>query len=297
MVASAVAGALGGLSAGNIGAAASGAMAPYIANEIKQKTTTYYADGTKDVNVVANTMAHAVAGAVLAQLAGNSAAAGAAGAASGELIANAIVKSMYPNTDAKDLTESQKQTVSALSQLAAGLAGGMASDSALGAGTGTVAGKNAVENNALGDGFQLPTGMMNYGQAVASWNQYAVVNNLTPEQTQEGMNQIAIGEGPSWGAEGKVSPTGQISGDFAIGTGYTLTGSIDDKHFSVDGGSIYGLGAHAGASIGLTFGPYFPGVFGNPEHDYSLNIGAGVVSFGATGNKDGIGFSFGVGPS
>ncbi|QGY33109.1 hemagglutinin repeat-containing protein [Pantoea cypripedii] len=149
MVASAVAGALGGLSAGNIGAAASGAMAPYIANEIKQKTTTYYADGTKDVNVVANTMAHAVAGAVLAQLAGNSAAAGAAGAASGELIANAIVKSMYPNTDAKDLTESQKQTVSALSQLAAGLAGGMASDSALGAGTGTVAGKNAVENNAL----------------------------------------------------------------------------------------------------------------------------------------------------
>ncbi|MBP2199120.1 hypothetical protein [Pantoea cypripedii] len=40
MVASAVAGALGGLSAGNLGAAASGAMAPYIANEIKQKTTT-----------------------------------------------------------------------------------------------------------------------------------------------------------------------------------------------------------------------------------------------------------------
>jgi filamentous hemagglutinin len=149
MVASAVAGALGGLSAGNIGAAASGAMAPYIANEIKQKTTTYYADGTKDVNVVANTMAHAVAGAVLAQLAGNSAAAGAAGAASGELIANAIVKSMYPNTDAKDLTESQKQTISALSQLAAGLAGGMASDSAQGAGTGAMAGKNAVENNAL----------------------------------------------------------------------------------------------------------------------------------------------------
>ncbi|UJD91672.1 hypothetical protein FS594_10865 [Rahnella aquatilis] len=72
---------------------------------------------------------------------------------------------------------------------------------------------------------------------------------------------------------------------------------MDDKHFSVNGGSIYGLGAHAGASVGLTFGPYFPGVFGNPEHDYSLNVGAGVVSFGATGNKGGIGFSFGVEPS
>lgn len=26
-------------------------------------------------------------------------------------------------------------------------------------------------------------------------------------------------------------------------------------------------------------------------------MGAGIVSFGATGNKDGIGFSFGIGPS
>jgi len=48
-----------------------------------------------------------------------------------------------------DLTESQKQTVSALSQMAAGLAGGIASDSALGGGTGAGAGKNAVENNLL----------------------------------------------------------------------------------------------------------------------------------------------------
>ncbi|MDF7663061.1 VENN motif pre-toxin domain-containing protein, partial [Erwiniaceae bacterium L1_54_6] len=166
--------ALGGLSAGNIGAAASGAMAPYIANEIKQKTTTYYADGTKDVNVVANTMAHAVAGAVLAQLAGNSAAAGAAGAASGELIARAIVSSMYPDVkDPNTLTESQKQTVSALSQLAAGLAGGMASDSAQGAGTGAVAGKNAVENNYLSSSEKSRQTYLN------------LKKNLTPQEQQE----------------------------------------------------------------------------------------------------------------
>ncbi|MGJ0193056.1 VENN motif pre-toxin domain-containing protein [Pantoea sp. RRHST58] len=96
-------------------------------------------------------MAHAVAGAVLAQIAGGSAAAGAAGAAGGELAAKAIVKVMYPGTDIRDLTESQKQTVSALSQMAAGLAGGIASDSAPGGGTGAGAGKNAVENNSLGD--------------------------------------------------------------------------------------------------------------------------------------------------
>ncbi|WP_247653146.1 VENN motif pre-toxin domain-containing protein [Pantoea sp. Cy-640] len=149
MVATAVAGALGGLSASNLGAAASGAMAPYIANAIKQVTTTHNADGTENVNLVANTMAHAVAGAVLAQMSGSSAAAGAAGASGGELAARAIVKVMYPNTDISSLSESQKQMVSTLSQLAAGLAGGIASDSSMGIGTGVSAGKNSVENNAL----------------------------------------------------------------------------------------------------------------------------------------------------
>ena len=149
MAMTAVAGALGGLSASNLGAAAGGAMAPYLANAIKKATTSYDAQGNPHTDVLANTMAHAVAGAVLAQIAGGSAAAGAAGAAGGELAAKAIVKVMYPNTDIRDLTESQKQTVSALSQMAAGLAGGIASDSALGGGTGAGAGKNAVENNYL----------------------------------------------------------------------------------------------------------------------------------------------------
>ncbi|UXO71024.1 hemagglutinin repeat-containing protein [Pantoea dispersa] len=298
MVATAVAGALGGLSASNLGAAASGAMAPYIANAIKQATTIHNADGTENVNLVANTMAHAVAGAVLAQMSGSSAVSGAAGAAGGELAARAIVKVMYPDTDISSLTESQKQMVSTLSQLAAGLAGGIASDSSMGVGSGAGAGKNAVENNAVGNSFQLPTGMMSYGQAVTSWNKYAVDNNLMPAQTREGLNQIAIGEGPSWGTESKIMPTVQLGGDVAIGaTGYTLTGSIDDEHFSVNSGSIYGLGAHASATIGLNFGPYYPGVFGNSDKDYSLNVGVGVVSFGATANKDGIGLSFGFGPS
>nr|WP_305961325.1 MULTISPECIES: hemagglutinin repeat-containing protein [unclassified Pantoea] len=150
MVASAVAGALGGLSANNMGAAASGAMAPYIANAIKKATTSYNADGTEKTNLVANTMAHAVAGAVLAQMSGSSAAAGAAGAAGGELTARAIVKVMYPDTDISSLTENQKQIVSSLSQLAAGLAGGIAADSSMGIGAGAGAGKNAVENNMFG---------------------------------------------------------------------------------------------------------------------------------------------------
>lgn len=149
MVANAVAGALGGLSANNMGAAASGAMAPYIANAIKKATTSYNADGTEKTNLVSNTMAHAVAGAILAEISGGDGAAGAAGAAGGELIARAIVSGMYPGVKASDLTESQKQTVSALSQLAAGLAGGLASNSSTGVAVGAGTGKNAVENNSL----------------------------------------------------------------------------------------------------------------------------------------------------
>jgi filamentous hemagglutinin len=149
MVASAVAGALGGLSASNMGAAASGAMAPYIANAIKKATTSYNADGTEKTNLVANTMAHAVAGAILAEISGGDAAAGAAGAASGELIARTIITAMYPGINASDLSENQKQTVSALSQLAAGLAGGIVSNSSTGVAVGAGTGKNAVENNYL----------------------------------------------------------------------------------------------------------------------------------------------------
>ncbi|WP_336769044.1 hemagglutinin repeat-containing protein [Pantoea endophytica] len=150
MIATAVAGALGGLSANNLSAAAGGAMSPYIANAIKQATTSYDAQGNPQTNVVANTMAHAVAGAVLAQISGNSAAAGAAGAAGGELAARAILKVMYPDTQISDLTETQKQMVSTLSQLAAGLAGGIASNSSMGIGAGAGSGKNAIENNTLG---------------------------------------------------------------------------------------------------------------------------------------------------
>ncbi|WP_191922936.1 hemagglutinin repeat-containing protein [Pantoea agglomerans] len=149
MAAAAVTGVLGGLGAGNLGAAAAGGMAPYIANKIKQATSKVV-DGQEQTNVLANTMAHAVAGAVLAQLAGNNATAGAAGAAGAELMARAILNSMYPGKQASDLTQDEKQIVSALGQLAAQLSAGVASGSVEGGVQGAVAGKNAVENNFLG---------------------------------------------------------------------------------------------------------------------------------------------------
>ncbi|OON33532.1 hypothetical protein BTJ39_24125, partial [Izhakiella australiensis] len=70
---------------------------------------------------------------------------GAAGASAGEYIA----QQLYPGVDKSKLSEEQKQSISALSTLAAGLTGGLASDSSAGALSGAQAGKNAVENNWL----------------------------------------------------------------------------------------------------------------------------------------------------
>ncbi|MGD8206429.1 VENN motif pre-toxin domain-containing protein, partial [Pantoea sp. FN0305] len=72
------------------------------------------------------------------------------GAVSGELMAQVVMKQLYPGKEVDDLTETEKQTISALGTLAAGLAGGLAGNSTAAATTGAQAGKNAVENNTLG---------------------------------------------------------------------------------------------------------------------------------------------------
>ena len=108
---------------------------------------------------------------------------------------------------------------------------------------------------------------------------------------------IAIGEGPSWGTTYKVHPVVQAGGDVSFIRGYTLSGTIDDNHISVNQGDIYSIGAHGGASIGLSFGPYFPGLINSNDNDYSINGGFGVGAVGLSTGKDGVSFTFGFGPS
>ncbi|MCE1114313.1 MULTISPECIES: glycohydrolase toxin TNT-related protein [Pseudomonas] len=137
--AQAVTAALQGLAGGNLAGALAGASAPYLAQQIKQ---------VAGDNETARLMAHAVLGAVVAQAQGNAAAAaaaGAAGALSGELIA----KQVYPGKAVDELSEDEKQTVSALATLASGLAGAVVGGDASSALAGADAGKNAVDNNHL----------------------------------------------------------------------------------------------------------------------------------------------------
>lgn len=139
---SAATAAIQGLAGGDMAKAIAGAASPYLAEVIHNMTTDPV---TGKVNSEANLMAHAVVGAVVAQINGNSVLAGASGAAMGEFIA----QQLYPDIKREDLTEEQRQTISSLSTLAAGLAGGLTGDSSADAVAGAKAGKTAAENNNL----------------------------------------------------------------------------------------------------------------------------------------------------
>ncbi|VEI21432.1 Filamentous hemagglutinin [Serratia plymuthica] len=139
--AQAVTGALQGLAGNNLAGALAAGAAPYLATEIKTRVG--------EANPAANAMAHAVLGAITAELNHQSGVAGAVGAGGGELAARVIAGELFPGRKVAELSESEKQQVSVLSQLAAGLAGGVATGNTAGVVTGSQAGKNAVENNAL----------------------------------------------------------------------------------------------------------------------------------------------------
>ncbi|EGL6937548.1 VENN motif pre-toxin domain-containing protein, partial [Escherichia coli] len=193
-----------GLAGGNLSAALAGGAAPYIAEIIKQTTP----DG-------AGRMAtHAVVNAALSLAQGKNALAGAAGAATGEVV-GMIATQMY-GKPVSELSETEKQTVSTLATVAAGLAGGLVGDSGASAVAGAQSGKTTVENNAL----SLPSGMVSYGQAVASWNQYADANNLTPEQKQAGLDKLAKGELPEGANISKVIVDGYKDGVLIAGAWY-----------------------------------------------------------------------------
>ncbi|EPP5527939.1 contact-dependent inhibition effector tRNA nuclease [Escherichia coli] len=198
--------ALQGLAGGNLAGALAGASAPELAHLLKSTE--------KDPAV--NAIAHAILGGAVAAIQGNNVAAGAAGAATGELAARAIAGMLYPGVKQSDLSEEQKQTISTLATVSAGLAGGLTGNSTASVAVGAQSGKNAVENNAL----SLPSGMVSYGQAVSSWNQYADANNLTPEQKQAGLDKIAKGELPEGANISKVIVDGYKDGVLIAGAWY-----------------------------------------------------------------------------
>ncbi len=143
------------LAGGDIKAAIAGGAAPYIANAI--------ANAIPETDLKGRVLAHAVVNAALAAASGRDAASAAAGAAVGELVGKIAVDKLAGKIavdgfgkQISELSEEDKQTVSALATLASGLAGGLVGDSSANAVAAAQAGKTTVENNFLsGDMYAL----------------------------------------------------------------------------------------------------------------------------------------------
>jgi filamentous hemagglutinin len=127
-----------GLAGGDMAAALANGTAPYI--------TKLIADSLPN-DPAARTLAHAAVNAALAAAQGNNALVGAGGAVTGELLGMIAVNAY--GKPVSELSESEKQTVSALATLAAGLAGGLIGDSTADVVAGAQTGKTVVENNSL----------------------------------------------------------------------------------------------------------------------------------------------------
>ncbi|MBW4210155.1 VENN motif pre-toxin domain-containing protein [Enterobacter asburiae] len=198
-----------GLAGGDMTAALAGAAAPYVAEIIGHRSG--LDDGMEKA------AAHAVANAVLAAVQGKDALAGAAGAAAGEL-AGTLALEMY-GKDVAALSESEKQTISALATLAAGIAGGLTGDSTASAVAAAKTGKTTVENNL----------MAGSEDAQAAWLR------------QHGTDMATCADNPSGAACQKaINERDAVALALATGTVALLPGSAQ---------VVWGLGAGANAGV------------------------------------------------
>ena len=130
--------AIQGLAGGDIAKAIAGGSAPYSANII----------GNSGLDDAGKVLAHAAVNAALAAAQGNNALVGAAGAATAEMV-GMIALNAY-GKPVSELSETEKQTVSALATLAAGLAGGLTGNGTADVVAAAQAGQITVTNNLLG---------------------------------------------------------------------------------------------------------------------------------------------------
>ncbi|ENT5689450.1 hemagglutinin repeat-containing protein, partial [Salmonella enterica] len=259
--------ALQGLAGGNIAGALAGASAPELAHLLKS---------TED-NPAVNTLAHAILGGAVAAIQGNSAAAGAAGAAAGELAGRAIAGILYPDVKTlSELSEEQKQTVSTLATISAGLAGGIAGGETAAAGTGALAGKNSVENNYLSydeaHAFdrEMTACRKAGGDCGDIQNKYAV---LSAENRQKLHIDVAADPLTALSGEDKWNIEGGLS---AAGRPAWLYGSLENqdvKDYVIEGNSYDLNYLNSNTSKGdkaLAF-------FGEPENYWGTVAGAGSL--------------------
>ncbi len=97
---------------------------------------------------------------------GENVAAQATEAMTGEAIG--ILAEYIYNKQPGELTEREKENVSAWATLASGLAGGLAGGDTQSVANAAQAGKTTIENNGISDGFKLSKGIAEYGLSAST---------------------------------------------------------------------------------------------------------------------------------
>lgn len=275
MAAQSVSGVIAGLAGGNVKQAIADGLSPAMAQLIKAGTT----DANGKVNEAANTMAHALWGGIVAEVSGGNAAAGATGAAAGELAARYIAANYYgADTPEKidALKEPQRQMLSMLGTIAAGIAGGVVADNQAGATTAAKAGKNAVENNFLSwDEAQAfdkeMTACRKSGEDCGSiQNKYAVIsadNRLKLHIDVAADPLTALSGEDKWNIEGGLSAAGRPG---------WLYGSLENQDVQdyVTEGNSYDLNY---LNSNTSQGDRALAFFGEPENYWGTVAGAGSL--------------------
>ncbi len=260
-----------GLAGGNLSAALAGGAAPYLAEVVKTMTTDPV---TGEVNKAANVAAHAVVNAALAVAQGNNTLAGAAGAATGEVV-GMIATQMY-GKPVSELSETEKQTVSTLATVAAGLAGGLVGDSGASAVAGAQSGKTTVENNYLSydeaHAFdrEMTACRKAGGDCGDIQNKYAV---LSAENRQKLHIDVAADPLTALSGEDKWNIEGGLS---AAGRPGWLYGSLTNQEVKdyVAEGNSYDLNY---LNSNTSKGDRALAFFGEPENYWGMVAGAGSL--------------------
>ena len=132
-----------GVMGNNIVIAIANGSAPYFANEVKNQI-----QGNSVESDIQRTITHGLLNAGLALAKGENAVVQASGAMTGETV-GILSHSLYGKTP-EELTETEKQNISAWATLTSGIVGGLISDNSAGVANAAQAGKVVVENNAIG---------------------------------------------------------------------------------------------------------------------------------------------------
>ncbi|ELH8610244.1 VENN motif pre-toxin domain-containing protein [Enterobacter asburiae] len=178
--------------------------------------------------------AHAVASAVLAAVQGKDALAGAAGAAAGEL-AGTLALEMY-GKDVTALSESEKQTISALATLAAGIAGGLTGDGTASAVAAAQTGKTTVENNLMaGSEDAQAAWLRQHGTDMAT-----CADNPSGAACQKAINErdavaLAIASGGTAFLSGEALSMWALGAGANAGISYWVDGTIDPANVAIAG--------------------------------------------------------------